>query len=67
MVVPVGTPRRRGRRRSALLSDPDRRRRIGAAGRALVETRADYRRCMDQLEIVYRDLLAARDGRRKDN
>ncbi len=41
-----------------LCRDADLRRRMGAAGRQLVEERADYRRCMDVLEIEYRNLLA---------
>jgi glycosyltransferase involved in cell wall biosynthesis len=50
----------------ALCADAERRRRIGAAGRRLVEARADYRRCMDQLETVYQELLAS-NTRRKDS
>jgi L-malate glycosyltransferase len=38
--------------------DPELRRRIGAAGRRLVQERADYRRCMDQLEQEYFNLIA---------
>ena len=49
-----------------LLADPERRRRIGMAGRSIVEARADYRSCMDQLETVYGDLLAAKAAPRKD-
>ena len=49
-----------------LCTDADRRRRMGAAGRGLVEARADYRRCMDELETVYRELLAGAP-RRKDS
>jgi glycosyltransferase involved in cell wall biosynthesis len=41
----------------SLLNNPERRRQIGTAARQLVEVRADYRRCMDELETVYRDLL----------
>lgn len=39
-------------------SDPELRRRMGAAGRQMVAERADYRQCMDQLEREYRRLLA---------
>jgi len=39
---------------------PDLRRRFAEAGRALVETRADYAKCMDRLELLYFDLLERR-------
>src|SRR5206468_910370 len=38
-------------------SDPELRRRMGAAGRRLVAERADYRHCMDALENEYWNLL----------
>lgn len=43
---------------AALCGDDGLRNRIGAAGRRLVEERADYRRCMDTLEMEYRNLIA---------
>lgn len=58
VVVPVRDAAATAEAIAALLRDPERRRRIGAAGRGLVEARADYGRCMDQLESVYRGLLA---------
>lgn len=49
-----------------LLADEDRRREMGLAARRLVEAKADYRRCMDDMETIYSDLLAASAARRKD-
>jgi glycosyltransferase involved in cell wall biosynthesis len=47
---------------------PDLRRRFGAAGRRLVEERADYQRCMDALEALYFQLLeGAASLRQGDN
>ena len=48
-----------------LLADEDRRREIGLAARRLVETKADYRRCMDDMETIYSDYWRAA-ARRKD-
>jgi glycosyltransferase involved in cell wall biosynthesis len=67
VVVPVRDSRAAANAILALMSDANRRQRIAAAGRSLVEARADYRRCMNQLETVYRDLLDARTTRRKDS
>jgi glycosyltransferase involved in cell wall biosynthesis len=64
LVVPVRDPRALAEAVTALCTDAARRRQIGAAGRRLVETRADYRRCMDDLETVYRDLVAAPAARK---
>lgn len=51
----------------AVCIDGDLRGRLGAAGRRLVEERADYRRCMDALEAVYRELLReTRPARREE-
>jgi glycosyltransferase involved in cell wall biosynthesis len=60
MIVPVGDPAALADAVLALMHDPEHRREIGAAGRRLVEKRANYHRCMDQLEGVYRELIAAR-------
>jgi glycosyltransferase involved in cell wall biosynthesis len=49
-----------------LLADDDRRREMGLAARRLVEAKADYRRCMDDLETIYSDLIAASSARRQD-
>jgi glycosyltransferase involved in cell wall biosynthesis len=43
-----------------LFADPELRKRLGQAGRRLVEERADYQRCMDDLERVYFNLLSRR-------
>jgi glycosyltransferase involved in cell wall biosynthesis len=59
LVVPVRDAAATAAAVAALLRDPARRMRIGSAGRTLVEDRADYARCMDRLERVYRELLAA--------
>lgn len=66
IVVPVGDAAAVADAVSALLREPERRRQIGAAGRALVEERASYQKCMGELERVYRELIAARAERRKD-
>jgi glycosyltransferase involved in cell wall biosynthesis len=50
----------------SLCGDAGLRRRLGAAGRRLVEQRADYRRCMDALEAEYLNLLAATQQAQKD-
>jgi glycosyltransferase involved in cell wall biosynthesis len=66
LVVPVRDPTALSEAVVALCADAERRQRLGAAGRRLVEARADYRRCMDELEVVYRELLAS-TTRRKDS
>jgi glycosyltransferase involved in cell wall biosynthesis len=66
LLVLVRDPRALSEAVIALCADAERRRKIGVAGRRLVEARADYRRCMDQLEAVYRELLAS-TTRRKDS
>jgi len=66
LVVPVRDPRALSEAVIALCADVERRRRLGIAGRRQVEARADYARCMDELEAVYRDLLA-RTTRREDS
>jgi glycosyltransferase involved in cell wall biosynthesis len=45
-----------------LFADPGLRQRLGQAGRRLVEERADYQRCMDDLERDYFNLLSHREG-----
>ena len=66
LVVPVRDQRALSEAVIALCADAERRRRLGAAGRRLVEARADYRRCMDELETADRELLA-NATRRKDS
>ena len=41
----------------ALLSDPERRRRMGEAGRQLVSVRYGLDRLIDEVERLYRELL----------
>jgi glycosyltransferase involved in cell wall biosynthesis len=65
-VVPVRDAKRLADAVIALLADAPRRQEMGAAGRQLVSARADYRRCMDELESVYEHLLTPRAGARKD-
>ena len=67
LVVPIGSAQGVSDAVIALAADEARRARIGAAGRQLIEQRADYRRCMDELETVYRGLVAAKAAGRKDN
>jgi glycosyltransferase involved in cell wall biosynthesis len=59
LVVPPRDPSALSEAVIALCADPTRRRKLGTAGRRQVEARADYVRCMDELEVVYRDLLAS--------
>jgi len=64
LLVPVRDPASLADSLIRLCGDPSLGRRLGAAGRALVAERADYRRCMDALEHEYRNLLeAARPAR----
>jgi glycosyltransferase involved in cell wall biosynthesis len=65
VVVPVRDPTRLADAVTALLADENRRQHIGAAARRLVEARADYRLCMDELETVYQNLLTAKAELRK--
>ncbi|MGH8577912.1 MAG: glycosyltransferase family 4 protein [Gammaproteobacteria bacterium] len=66
LLVPVRDAKALAEAVLAAGTDPDLRQRLGAAGRRLVEEHADYRRCMDGLEAIYRDLLAkARRPRRE--
>jgi glycosyltransferase involved in cell wall biosynthesis len=62
VVIPVADSKSLADALIALCSDSHRRRSIGCAGRRLVEQRADYRRCMDELESVYWNLLGRRPG-----
>ena len=66
VVVPVGNAGAIADAVTSLMGDPERRKQMGAAARRLVEKRANYRRCMDDLEHEYRELLRARRSRRKD-
>jgi glycosyltransferase involved in cell wall biosynthesis len=67
VVVPVRDPRQLADAVIALIADPARRKDMGAAARRLVEARADYRGCMNELETVYRTLVADVARRRKDS
>ncbi len=67
IVVPVGDADAAATAVMTLIADAPRRRRMGEAARRLVVERADYRRCMDDLENVYYELLGARTAGRKDN
>lgn len=58
VVVPPRDPSALADGAVQLWADPERRRRFGAAGRDMVAARADYRRCMDELETLYRSLIA---------
>jgi glycosyltransferase involved in cell wall biosynthesis len=62
VVVPVRDPAALANAIVALSRDPARRKELGAGGRQLAEARADYEKCMDRLEDVYRDLLARRSN-----
>jgi glycosyltransferase involved in cell wall biosynthesis len=64
IIVPVRDPKRVADALLELLGDGPRRQRIGMAGRRLVQARADYQRCMDNLEAVYRGLVADRAARK---
>lgn len=57
LVVPVGDADALAAAIVRVCGDAQLRRRLAAAGRRLVEERADSRRCMDGLECVYRELL----------
>ncbi len=61
VVVPVRAPAKLAQAIIDLCADSDRRRSLGASARRMVEERADYGRCMDQLETLYRELLARRN------
>jgi glycosyltransferase involved in cell wall biosynthesis len=67
VVVPVRDARRLADAVNTLLADRDRRGLMGAAARRLVAARADYRGCMNELETVYRTLVADVARRRKDS
>lgn len=56
-IVPVRNAKALAEAVIALCGDGELRRRFGAAGRAMVEIRADYHRCMDRLENLYWQLL----------
>jgi len=65
LVVPVRDAEAVCAALSTLFADDERRRSIGGAGRRLVEARADARRCMDELEGMYRELLASAAARKE--
>ncbi|MBS0394339.1 MAG: glycosyltransferase family 4 protein [Proteobacteria bacterium] len=56
-LVPVGDAAALSTTLIELADEPAQRTRLGAAGRALVERRADYERCTDALEELYFQLL----------
>jgi L-malate glycosyltransferase len=58
LLVPVGDAKAVADALGTACSDPELARRMGAAGRRLVAERADYKRCMDALELEYRSLIA---------
>lgn len=67
LLVPVRDAKALANALAILCADTDLRHRLGDAGRHLVEQRADYRRCMDALEVEYRSLLAkARPARAQE-
>jgi glycosyltransferase involved in cell wall biosynthesis len=66
IIVPVGDAVAAADAATALLAEPARRRQIGAAARRLVQARADYGRCMDELEKVYQGLVFDGTTTRKD-
>ncbi len=57
LLVPAGSPSATAAAVVELLTDPDRRRRYGTAGRALAEERFDHRRWARSLADLYRGLL----------
>jgi glycosyltransferase involved in cell wall biosynthesis len=57
LVAPFGDARALADHVSALLSDPERRRRMGEAGRRLISVRYGLDRLMDEVERLYRELL----------
>ncbi len=67
LVVPVREPRMLADGVIALLLDPERRRRMGAAARRLVASRADYQGCMNDLETTYHTLVADAARRRRSS
>jgi glycosyltransferase involved in cell wall biosynthesis len=67
VVIPVRDRQRLADAVIALLGDASCRRQMGTAGRRLVEARADSRRCMDELEAEYGNLLTAGAMARKDS
>jgi glycosyltransferase involved in cell wall biosynthesis len=65
IIVPVGDGTALAAAIVRICGDGELRGRLAAAGRRLVEKRADFRRCMDGLDGIYQELLgtaAARPG-----
>ena len=46
----------------SLVDDPERRHKLGAAGRAYVSEHYDWRMNVAQMETIYRDVLASKAG-----
>ena len=65
VVIPPGDTTALENALDELLVDAPARQRMGAAARAQVMERADYQRCMQKLDGLYRESLPANDGRTK--
>jgi glycosyltransferase involved in cell wall biosynthesis len=65
VVIPNGDTRALVEATGTLVTDPDRRRRLGRAGRHRVETTFDPRESFAGLDAIYRDVLARRRERRR--
>jgi glycosyltransferase involved in cell wall biosynthesis len=58
-LVVDGDPAKLGAAIAALLADPDRRRRMGEAGRAAAEQQFSWDAVAQQMEALYQDLIGA--------
>jgi glycosyltransferase involved in cell wall biosynthesis len=65
LLVPAKDPGALARANGALLSDPDRRRRMGAAGRARVEKHFTIEQQIRSIESIYRRIASQRPPRQK--